>query len=106
MAGASVEPYHSTAITPMRASLRAGRKIDTTPEIHRANDNITRQIKALPIRLAAPSGTLLREAGQPLRERAAREKRRMKHRRHIAYRIDFCTIYAFCYIVNTIGSNT
>jgi len=49
-------------------------KIDPTPEIDRSNDSNTFQIKALPIRLAAPSGTRLREAGQPLRERAGREK--------------------------------
>src|SRR5713101_3848407 len=84
------EPSHSTAIAPMLASLRVGRKINPTPEIDRSNDNNTLQIRALPIRLSAPSGNPLREAGQPLRERAGREKLCIRHRCHIAYRIDFC----------------
>jgi hypothetical protein len=54
-------------------SLRAGRKIGSTPEIAGLITNNARQINRLRSRPPAPSGTVLREAGRPLRERAGRE---------------------------------
>jgi hypothetical protein len=62
-------------------SLRAGRKIGSTPEIAGLITNNARQIKRLRSRPPAPSGTVLREAGRPLRERAGRESLDMTRRR-------------------------
>ena len=54
-------------------SLRAGRKIGSTPEITGLMSSNARQINRLRSRSPTPSGTFLREANRPLRERAGRE---------------------------------
>jgi hypothetical protein len=58
---------------PDPRSLRAGRKIGSTPEIVDLMTNNARQINPLRSRYPALSGKVLREAGRPLRERAGRE---------------------------------
>jgi hypothetical protein len=54
-------------------SLRAGRKIDRVREITRRTTNNVRQINDLEYWHPPPSGSMLREANPPLRERAGRQ---------------------------------
>jgi hypothetical protein len=53
-------------------SLSSGSKIGSTPEFAGLIATIARQINCLRSRYLAPSGTVLREAGRHLRERAGR----------------------------------
>jgi hypothetical protein len=68
-----------------------------TPEIAGLITNNARQINCLRSRHRAPSGTVLREAGRPLRERAGRESLDMTaspsfHHRIITYYYGNCHI--------------